>query len=127
MLVCNVSLRPRRTAIAAELAEAVAAADALGTGNVVFATQVDDPANVADIIDAYLGEIMVEAASASDTIVLAGATYGVAIDEAVTAGSVEDATVTSAIVGRCAMLAGRVFVNPSMSREANAIGTMVNL
>jgi hypothetical protein len=33
MLVCNVSLRPPRSAIAADLAEVAAALDAPGTGN----------------------------------------------------------------------------------------------
>ena len=46
MLVCNVSLRAPRRAIAAELAEATTAADATATGNIVFATLVDDPASV---------------------------------------------------------------------------------
>jgi hypothetical protein len=66
MLVCNVSMRPPRRAIAADLAEATIAADATATGQVVFVTLVDDPANVHDIVDGYLGPIMLEAASASD-------------------------------------------------------------
>jgi hypothetical protein len=68
MLVCNVSLRPPQTAIAADIAEATVADDSLGTGNVVFATIVDDPASVSETIDAWLGEIMLEAASATDTL-----------------------------------------------------------
>lgn len=64
MLVCNVSLRANRI-IAASLAENAAAVDAPGTGNIVFATLVDDPASVGEIVDAYLGEIMLEAASAA--------------------------------------------------------------
>ena len=49
MLVCNVSLRPPRTAIAASVAEVATALDDLGSGSgqVVFATLVDDPASVA--------------------------------------------------------------------------------
>jgi hypothetical protein len=65
MLVCSVSQLQRRAAIAAAVAEAAAALDAPGTGNVVFATLVDDPASVGELVDAYLGEIMLEAASAS--------------------------------------------------------------
>jgi len=80
MLVCNVSLRPPRTAIAAVLAEVATAADATATGNIVFATLVDDPASVGDLVDAYLGEIMLEAASAT-AVADAGLTYGAAIDE----------------------------------------------
>jgi hypothetical protein len=68
MLVCSVSQRARRTAIAATVAEITAAVDATATGNVVFATLVDDPASVGDRVDAFLGEIMVEAASATDTV-----------------------------------------------------------
>jgi hypothetical protein len=145
MLVCNVSLLRRRAAIAADVAEAATAADAPGTGNVVFATLVDDPANVRDRVDAYLGQIMREAASAAATV-NAGLTYAAAIAEAVTAtstqsGSVptvwstvvaeaatatatQDATVVA--LSRSAMLPG-AFINPSASRAANVAGTMVNL
>jgi hypothetical protein len=70
MLVCSVSLRPRRSAIAAELAEVTAADDASTTGFVVFATLVDDPANVLETVDAFLGDIMVEVASAVDVVSL---------------------------------------------------------
>lgn len=68
MLVCNVSQRPPRRAIAAELAEITAALDDFGTGNIVFATLVDDPASVNENVDAFLGEIMLEAANAVDSI-----------------------------------------------------------
>lgn len=94
MLVCNVSMRPPRRAIAAELAEAGTAADALGTGNVVFATLVDDPASVADVVDAYLGEIMLEAASASDSPD-AGLAFGAAIVETVAAAETSDGTIST--------------------------------
>jgi hypothetical protein len=66
MLVCNVSLRPLRSAIAADLAESAAALDASTIGQIVFATLVDDPASVNETIDAYLGLIMLEAVSAAD-------------------------------------------------------------
>lgn len=89
MLVCNVSLRPPGRTIAAGIAEAGAAVDDFGTGNIVFATLVDDPASVGDVVDAYNGEIMLEAASA-DAIADAGTVYAVAIDEAVTAIEVQD-------------------------------------
>lgn len=92
MLVCNVSQLARRAAIVAGLTEAATAADAPGTGNVVFAALVDDPASVGEIVDAYLGEIMLEAASA-DTILDANvpATYAVSINEIVTAADLPDA------------------------------------
>lgn len=92
MLVCSISMRPPRRAIAAALVETAAAVDASTTGFVVFATLVDDPASVGDIVDAYLGEIMLEVASASDSAD-AGLAYVTAIDEATTAGAVQDATV----------------------------------
>jgi hypothetical protein len=68
VLVCSVSQLARRSAIAADVAEAAAALDAPGTGNVVFATLVDDPASVGEIVDAYLGAIMLEAASAGEAV-----------------------------------------------------------
>jgi hypothetical protein len=91
MLVCNVSLRPPRRTIAAELAEAGLADDSSTTGSVVFATLVDDPASVGEIVDAYLGEIMLEAASAGDAA-NAGLSYAAEINEATTALSLEDGT-----------------------------------
>lgn len=95
MLVCNVSLRPSRRAIAAGIAEVAAALDAATTGNVVFAALVDDPASVREIVDAYLGEIMLEAAGAADAAD-AGFAYTGAIAEAVSAGTTQDGTVTAA-------------------------------
>ena len=91
MLVCNVSQRARRAAIAADLAEVATAIDEPGTGNVVFATLVDDPASVNDFVDAYSGEIMVEAASA-DTVLDASipATYAADISEAAVAADTAD-------------------------------------
>jgi hypothetical protein len=147
MLVCNVSLRPPRTAIAADIAETVTAVDATATGQVVFATLVDDPASVREFVDAYLGEIMLEAASAA-TAVNAGLTYAAAIVEAVTAASAldavvpgvfaasvaetvsaadtPDATVVGAALVRSAMVPWTM-VNSGTSREANVDGVMVNL
>jgi hypothetical protein len=84
MLVCSVSQLRRRAAIAADIAESAAAVDAPGTGNVVFAALVDDPASVGDHVDAFLGQIMREAANASATV-NAGLTYAASIVEAVTA------------------------------------------
>jgi len=126
MLVCNVAIRPPRTAIAAEVAEAALAVDATATGNVVFATLVDDPASVGDLVDAYLGEIMLEAASASDSID-AGLAYIAAVDEATSAADAPDAAAGAPLVPRAAMLPG-VFVNSDGTpRDANANGIMVNL
>jgi hypothetical protein len=150
MLACNVSQRARRASIAVDIAETTAALDTLGTGNIVFATLVDDPASVGDRVDAFLGQIMLEAANATATV-NAGLTYAAAIAEAVTAAeawsglvpavysaavaettaavSAQDATVIAA-AWRSAMLAGPqpIFVNdPRVSREGNVDGIMVNL
>ena len=80
MLVCNVSQRAPRAGIVADIAEALDATDATASGQVVFATLVDDPASVGDLVDAYLGEIMVEAATAAVSVD-AGLLLVVAIDE----------------------------------------------
>lgn len=147
MLVCAVSLQVPRT-IAAEIAEtAVAAAVATShiistyadivesveataatvTEGIVFAGLVDAPASATDTVNAFLGQLVVEAASASDAV-SAGSAYGVAIDEGVTAVDAASET-TSAISTRSAMVAGRcpVFINPGVPREANAGGVMINL
>jgi hypothetical protein len=100
MLVCHVSQLRRQATVAADISETAAAVDAPGTGNVVFATLVDDPASVGETVDAYLGEIMLEAASA-DTILDANVpgTYAVTVAEATTATDLPDASkaVVSAI------------------------------
>jgi len=126
MLVCSVSLRAPRRAIAADLAEAATAADATTTGYVVFATLVDDPANVRDTVDAYLGEIMVEAASAADAID-AGLDFNAAVEEAVMALDLQTAAVPIVPAGKTAMLATPrpIFVNAGVSREAVLAGPIM--
>jgi hypothetical protein len=127
MLVCSVSQFAQQAVITASVAEAATAADTPGTGNVVFATLVDDPANVRDTVNAYLGQIMLEAASAA-AVVTAGSAYATAVVEAVTAASTQDGTVTGAVPARSAMLPGGVMVNSDGTlREANVNGIMVNL
>lgn len=123
MLVCNVSMRARRVGIAADIAEIATAVDATATGNVVFATLVDDPASVGDRVDAYLGEIMLEAASAN-AVVNAGFASSAVIAETAAAAEAVDAAL--AVPSKSAMVP-RAFINPSTSRAANANGIMVNL
>lgn len=96
MLSCHVVQRARRVAIVADVAEVGAALDALGTGNVVFATLVDDPASVGEIVDAFLGEIMLEAANA-DAVADANipVIYNVNITETISAADTEDGTVVT--------------------------------
>jgi SPRY domain len=97
MLVCNVSQRARRAAIAAGIVETALAADSPGTGNIVFAALVDDPASVGEIVDAYLGQVMVEMASA-DAAVDASlpSTSTVDVIEAATAAETANGTVVPA-------------------------------
>jgi len=90
MLVCNVSQLQRRAAIAVDIAEAAAAVDAPGTGNVIFATLVDDPASVGEHVDAFLGQIMFEAANAAATV-NAGLAYAAGIVEAANAADLASA------------------------------------
>src|SRR5215510_5792109 len=92
MLVCHVSQGKRRAAIAADIAEAALALDSLTQGHVVFATLVDDPANVLDHVDAFNGQIMIEAANAT-SVVTAGLVYSAAIVEAAAATHVSSASV----------------------------------
>jgi hypothetical protein len=133
-------------AISVDIVEAATAVDATATGNVIFATLVDDPANVRDVVDAFTGEIMLEAASAAATVTV-GLVYGAAVLEEVTASAVTDgakapSAITAAVdeaataaeavdaaiaaPSRSAMLP-RAMVGPSASREAYVAGTMVNL
>ena len=103
MLVCNVSLRPRRLGIAANVIETAAAADTSTIGQVVFATLVDDPANVIDVLDAYLGEIMVETASAADSVDATGGAGALDVIETARAIDAPDGgLVTSADVAETA-------------------------
>jgi predicted anti-sigma-YlaC factor YlaD len=95
MLVCSVSQPARRVAIAAGVAEAAAALDALAAG-IVFAALVDDPASASDRLDAFLGQIMRETATAAATV-NAGLTYAVRIDEAAFAAVLLTGAVPTAI------------------------------
>lgn len=90
MLVCHVSSRPLRRIVDASIDEILTAVDAATTGNVIFATLVDDPASVNDIVDAFVGDIMLEAASATDTF-NAGGVYGAGIDDGANAADTPDA------------------------------------
>jgi hypothetical protein len=89
MLVCNISLLPRRRAIITDIEEVAAAADAPDIDNAIYASLVDDPSATADLVDAFLGEIMLEPASATDTVD-AGLIYNVGILENITAIEASD-------------------------------------
>jgi len=78
MLVCNVSVRQRRT-VAADIVEVAGAAiDALGL--TAFALIVDESAAARDTLDAFSGSIIREAATAAD-VVSAGVRYVAAVVE----------------------------------------------
>lgn len=151
MLVCHVSLRPRGRVIASNIVEAALAGDTATTGNVVFATLVDDPASVRDFVDAYLGEIMKEAASAAATVnaglVYAAAIteaaaasdvpnghvpsiYSAAVAEATSAASAQDATATSAPIGARTLSAGRagqqsvIYSSGTLTQIASNVGVV---
>ena len=94
MLVCNVSLRPKGHIVAADLAETAAAADLPGTGNIVFATLIDDPASATETVNAFVGVIMEELANGDD--VLDAIVSNIAIAESATASDTQDATVVAA-------------------------------
>jgi hypothetical protein len=93
MLVCNVSLRPPRMAIAATIAEA-AAANATASAGAVFEALVDDPASATDILAEYLGEFLSEAASAADSFSTVG-TFDAEVIETAAADSAQDGAVLS--------------------------------
>jgi len=146
MLVCNVSQRAQRAAIAAGIVEEAGAADDVPS-LAGFALLVDEPAAASEALSAFVGQILIEAANAGETV-NAGSKYAVLIDapaiaadaysgttgvviaglsEAAAAADVPDATKISGLVPRHAMVEG-VFINSDgTARQANAAGVMVNL
>jgi hypothetical protein len=94
MLVCNVSMWAPRRAIAAELLE-IAGADDASTSGQVLETLIDDPASADDTLDVFFGEILSDAATASDSPD-AGLIAGAEVVEELTAGSTQDGTVLGA-------------------------------
>jgi hypothetical protein len=69
------------------VAEVIVAMDTTDIGNIIFATLIDDPASINDTSDAFIGEIMIEAASA-DTILTVGIDYVAAIDDSTSVADV---------------------------------------
>ena len=64
MLVCSVSLRPKRVTLAATITETATALDAPSI-SAVFAILAEDPGTASDYLDAFVGKRMVETATAS--------------------------------------------------------------
>lgn len=74
----------RRAAFTADLVEPAVASDTFGTG-LIFVGLVDDPASVTDHVDAFVGEIMVEAASAASTVTVGVIYNAMVVEEAAAA------------------------------------------
>lgn len=123
MLLCSVSLRPRGHVIAASIVEPGAALDSLSL-SAIFATLTDDPGNALDILTAFVGQNMVEAASAA-AVVSAGSVYAVGVIESAAAISVQGATVGGG--SRDGMIGTVMVHSDGTARQANADGTFVNL
>lgn len=96
MLFCSVSLRPQRHTIAAEVIEAAAALDVPELG-VFFVTLVDAPGDARDIVNAYVGQIIVEPASATATVDAESVHPAALLEETGAAGSVQDASLVSLV------------------------------
>lgn len=92
MLVCSVSMRPRGRAIPAVVAEVGAAADTL-TRLVIYDVLVDNPALASDTVTIYLGEPIVEAASAVDTVSVMAGAIDADVVETAAADSTQDGSV----------------------------------
>lgn len=67
MLVCHVSMRPRGVAVAAGVVEGGRATDLSGT-DAVLSVLVDEPAAADETVSTYIGDNVVEAASAGDSV-----------------------------------------------------------
>jgi hypothetical protein len=80
------SASSRRGAFSASLTEAAAAVDLVSTG-LVFAVLVDDPASASDHVDALAGQLMVEVASASDTVTVSLVRFAAVVEEAAAAST----------------------------------------
>lgn len=93
MLVCSVVLRPKRGALAATILETATAIDAPSLG-AIFATLTDNPGNALDILDAFSGQRMVEAASANavTNATLPQLVAAAMLEQVTTTASTQDAT-----------------------------------
>lgn len=130
MLVCSVVLRPQRAAIVANIIEAADALDDPSLG-AIFATLTDAPGNARDILDAFSGQLIVEAASAAATVDAGSAHPALVLEEISAAIATQDSTIGGPGGGGTTprhSMTTTVFVNSDgTARQANADGTMVNL
>ena len=88
---------------------------------------IDDPTSAVDIADAYLGEIMLEAASAADTVGV-GSLFGTDVVEAVTALDVTDWIIAATTTYNGTPSAGIVMSNGNLTvtHGTTSNGTGVN-
>ncbi len=128
MLVCSVVLRPQGHVVAAAIVEAAGAFDVLAPG-AIFATLTDDPGDARDILDAFKGQFMVEAANAVATVNAGLAHPAFVLEEISAAVSTQNATIgaVGSLTPRNAMLDGTYVNSNGTARQANVGGTMVNL
>lgn len=128
MLVCSVSLRPTSRVVAATIVEITEALDGPALG-AIYATLADNPGNALDILGAFVGQNMVEAASAI-AVVDALSAHPAAMLEAISAAvAAQDAAinVVASLVKRDGMIDGTQVNSDGTARQANVGGTMVNL
>lgn len=146
MLACFVCVLPQRAALAVTIDEVTVATDEILAGNALN-NLADEPAAANAVADAFLGELMVEAATATATAD-AGLFYAVLLDEPahaldawagiyadgidvdVTEAAAAAEAVDAAVPGAAARSAmtEAVFVNSSgVPRQAYANGIMLNL
>jgi len=97
MLVCSVSIRPQRHTVTADVVEVAEALDNPGSGT-LFVTLADNPGNARDLLDAFLGQQMVEAANATDTLDALSAHPASLLEEISAAVAVQDASLNAATV-----------------------------
>jgi hypothetical protein len=95
MLVCSVVLRPQRHTVAADVVEVAEALDNPGLGT-IFVTLSDAPGNARDLLDAFLGQRMVEAANATAVVDALSAHPALLLEEISAAVAAQDASRTAA-------------------------------
>lgn len=95
MLICSVSLHPPRV-IASAVAEIAHAVETVGTESAVLTALVDDPASADDIFVVTIGDVIEEAASASEAAD-AGLVFAVAVDETVTAADTQAGAIAGSL------------------------------
>ena len=97
MLICSVSLRPQRHTVVADIIEVANALDAPTIG-IIFATLTDAPGNARDLLDAFTGQQLVEAANATDVLDALSAHPAVLLEEISAAVAAQDASLTAATI-----------------------------